>query len=234
LEKNGRFLQSAQRAYLQEMKALNMIGNHSGIVKMKTNFETDKYFCIMLEFVEGMDLFSFMQARSFQPLAEIDSRAIFSQVLDAIVFAHQKGVAHMDIKLENLLLDLNHCIKIGDWGLSVTEHATKCSKIQGSFHFAAPETFYKARYGYNAFQADVFSLGVVLFALLFGRFPFSLALLEKMRSGETVKLSFFEQSTVGDTARDLLRRMLEPNPDVRISLQDVQKHKWLETGDDIA
>jgi len=176
-----------------------------------------------------------MQQRQFKSLMEEEVKSIISQVLSTLNVAHNRGIAHLDLKLDNILIDSTKKIKIIDWGLCMIGKLTSCTKICGSKEYAAPEIWNRPSYKtpYDATKADVFSLGVVMYALLFGRFPFSLAALQLMRIGKPMSLTF-DKVNVSDPAKELLKGMLDSNPSTRLSLAQVQSHKWLQFLDDVA
>jgi len=234
--KNSRTTIKIRESFFQEVKASKILQNDCGVVRLLEYLETEKYFLLVTEYFDGMELFKLLETRKFQPLAEEGAKSIFGQILDTILNAHRKGMTHMDIKLDNILIDRNKRTKIIDWGLCVTESPEKCIKFCGSLEYAAPEIWSRPSNSttYSAYKADVFSLGVVLYALLVGRFPFSMSALDLMRKGQPVPIPLEDKTTIGDNCKQLLRGMLEANPAKRLSLLEVQNHAWFQSSDDIA
>jgi len=131
---------------------------------------------------------------------------------------------HRDLKPENLLLDHNQNIKIVDFGLSNTYKNGETLKTAcGSPCYAAPEMIAGQRY--HGSQVDIWSCGVILFALICGYLPFedpnTANLYKKILNGE-----FTIPKIASDDAKDLIRNILMTNPEVRYRVQDIRKHAW--------
>jgi serine/threonine protein kinase len=219
-----------RQMFLQEIRSGSVLGHHRGIAQTKGYFESSRHYWIVMELAPGEDLISFLERRRYSPFSERDAQKIFGQIVSAVAHAHRRGVAHLDLKLENVLLDSNLSTKIIDWGLSVSEDPRHCTKHCGSPEYAAPEIWNRrtVQQTYDAFQADMFSLGVMLYALLFGRFPFNKALLSLMRSGRDVgELAFVEGISVSEEAKELCRRLLDVNPETRMRMHDLEGHSWV-------
>lgn len=90
---------------------------HNNVVSMQDYFQDEDNTYLVLEFIEGKDLFSFVQQRQFAPLEEEMARHIFVQLLEAVEYSHSVGVIHLDIKLENIILSSNSNVKLIDFGL---------------------------------------------------------------------------------------------------------------------
>ena len=141
-----------------------------GIAKMGDEKEPIMY--SVLEFAEHGSISNFV--RYTGPIEERIAKFFFLQMCHAIEFIHQEGYAHLDIKLENILLDENFNIKIADMGASLNVEATNgiAYKRRGTLLYMAPEVIHKSsKSGFDSFKADVYSLGISLFVLLIGEFP---------------------------------------------------------------
>jgi len=214
--------------YHQEIKVANLI-NHDGIAKTFGFFESSHHYWLVMEFVEGIELIQLMELRKFGPLYEQDARNISVQIVNALLHAHNNGVAHLDLKLDNILIDSKMKTKIIDWGLSVCENPNRCYKLCGSLEYVAPEVFNKVENDpYDAYQADVFSLGTIFFSLLVGKFPFKRLALQSMRKGFAFG-GLVLPDKLSEGAKDLLRKMLDTDPKTRITLKGVQNHPWITT-----
>jgi len=147
-----------------------------------------------------------------------------------------KKVAHRDIKLDNILLDSKGNTKIIDFGLASMDEdeVHGCRNFVGSPEYVAPEII--QRKPYSGYKADVYSLGMVLYCMLFGQFPFiPEKRFESILNGEEHpvlewpdQLLKFPTFSVSKTARDLLSQMLEVDPSKRISMEQLSKHNWLQ------
>jgi len=196
---------------------------HTNIAKLLNHFEERGHIYLIIEHIPGVDLFEFLQLSEFKPIKESESRKIFAQIVEATEYIHKKGFVHRDLKLENVMLKANHKIKVIDFGLCA--HASCDSMLEnflGSVEYACPEIL--ERKPYQGCKAEVWSLGVLLFALLFGQFPFSTYDRERKFN---VELTFPNESLVSTSAKDLVSHMLTVDAEKRYSLKDVLKHKWL-------
>ena len=206
---------------------------HPNIVRLYDVIETDKYIGIIIEYASGGELFDHILAHRY--LREKDAAKLFSQLISGVWYIHQKKIVHRDLKLENLLLDRNRNVIITDFGFANRfEHRsddlmqTSC----GSPCYAAPELVISEG-SYVGSAVDIWSCGVILYAMLAGYLPFdddpanpdgdNINLLYKYIVN--TPLTFPEY--VSDSARDLLRMMLVPDPSKRSSLQAVMRHPWL-------
>lgn len=124
-----------------------------------------------MEYVKGVSLLSFLKSKPNRKIDEIDCKYIFTQIMWGIDYLHSKNVYHRDIKLENIIIDENNNIKIIDFGFGASEPKTKLlSFFCGTPSYMPPEIVLKK--DYLGSQADIWSIGILLFTLLCGSFPF--------------------------------------------------------------
>lgn len=205
---------------------------HSNIAKFYEHFSCRENDYLVFERVHGSDLFSIIEKRGFVPFSNKEAKKIFKQILKAIMYAHENDVVHRDIKLENILMDASGKITVIDFGLcDLVKKGNESEKFCGSLDYVAPEVLYKR--SYSGFLADSFSLGIVLYALLFAEFPFVTAeRVKAIRRGvEPPKICYTPEKIkkwkVKASAQDLITKMLKPNPSQRLSLEEVKQHPWL-------
>ncbi len=210
---------------------------HPHIVKMVDNFTEGLYTYIVLEYIKGDDLLQYMVDRQWKPLKEKEAKSIFKQLLHSLIYSHKQGIIHHDIKLENVLLTKRGKVKLIDFGLC--EPVNDCTKLSqrwcGSFDYVSPEILLKMPY--SGCKADVFSLGVILYSLLFSQLPFDFnervnEVVHRKRSHPSLKFPEIDEEAgvpfgVGENAQDLLKKMLEPDQKKRICLEDIAKHPWV-------
>ncbi|MBW0489310.1 hypothetical protein O181_029025 [Austropuccinia psidii MF-1] len=216
----------------REIDVLKLV-KHPNIVRLYDVIETEKYIGIVLEYASGGELFDHILAHRY--LKEKDASQLFAQLISGVTYLHNKKIVHRDLKLENLLLDRNRNIIITDFGFanrfedrSNDLMATSC----GSPCYAAPELVVQDG-RYVGSQVDVWSCGVILYAMLAGYLPFdddpsnpdgdNINLLYKYIIN--TPLSFPDWIT--NEPKDLLLKMLVPDPLKRCSLKDVINHPWL-------
>ena len=177
---------------------------------------------LVLEFVEGGELFTHISSRGSLP--EHEAVRLFRQIIAALAYCHQFNICHRDLKPENILLDSDDNIKIVDFGMAALQPQNKWLKTPcGSPHYASPEVI-KAE-PYRGDKADIWSCGVILFAMLAGYLPFD-ARTEDWRDVITAVLEgdYMMPDTLSPDAQDLIERILQPDPKRRISIRRMWDH----------
>ncbi|GES79096.1 Pkinase-domain-containing protein [Rhizophagus clarus] len=207
---------------------------HPNIVKLYDVIETDRYIGIIMEYASGGELFDHILAHRY--LKERDACRLFAQLISGVNYLHQKNIVHRDLKLENLLLDRNRNIIITDFGFANQFNgahddlmATSC----GSPCYAAPELVISEGL-YVGSAVDIWSCGVILYAMLSGYLPFDDD--PSNPDGDNINLLYkyiintplVFPDYVSPGARDLLRKMLVPDPAKRCDMKTIMSHKWLE------
>jgi len=172
------------------------------------------------EKVKGGELFDYITAHG--PLPRSTSIRLFSQIVLALIHAHDNGVCHRDIKPENILLDDDLNVKLTDFGLSWCEKPkTLCRTACGSPHYASPEIVEGK--AYDGQLSDIWSAGVVLFVMTTGRNAFdgrnTVEVLKKVRAGK-----FEIPVTVDSDIAHLIWRLMQVNPYHRLSLKAIKNH----------
>jgi 5'-AMP-activated protein kinase catalytic alpha subunit len=152
----------------REIHILKLI-RHPNIIQLYEIIETPKQLYLIMEFAEGGELFDHIVSKN--RLDEDEACEFYQQIIDGIEYIHELHVVHRDLKPENLLLDANKNIKIADFGLSNTYKKGELLKTAcGSPCYAAPEMI--AGKKYEGVNVDIWSSGVVLFAMICGYLPF--------------------------------------------------------------
>ena len=158
-------------------------------------------------------------------LPECIAAVIFKQICSALLYIHSYSVAHRDIKLENILVDKFPHIKIADFGLCGfcdNNNNNLFTTFCGSLSFCAPECL--SHKSYDGFLSDTWSVGVVLYHLVTGNSPWGT---NQSRIVQQIsKAEYIFPEYVSLECRDLISRLLQINPNNRISLQEAYQHKW--------
>ena len=204
---------------------INLMKNlrHSSVVKILDTFETEKYIFIIMENIAGGDLLSFVKKRT--KLNEKVCKYIFKQILEAIKYIHSKNIVHRDIKLDNVLIDLNNNIKICDFGVGKMIHDKEILLDQcGTPAYIAPEILLNK--GYDGFGVDVWSSGIVLYTMLSGMVPFKANNLNDLQNN-IITGNFKDIHGISKDCNDLLHKLLQINPKKRISIDDALNHPWI-------
>lgn len=185
-------------------------------------FETPNDIVLVMEYVPGGELYNLIERQGRMP--EPEARKFFQEILSAVHYCHLHKVVHRDIKPENILLDEDTNIKISDFGLSSMLRDGEFLKTAcGSPNYAAPELISGS--AYCGPEVDIWSIGVVLYALLAGYLPFDEgnipALFSKIKSA-----SYEMPHHISPLAKDLISRMLAADPVARITAKQIQEHPW--------
>ena len=207
---------------IREIEILKTI-MHPNIAQIFETYSTVHNIYLMMEFVEGGDLFDFITKTSF--LSEPIACHIYRQIISVLDYLTEMGISHRDIKPENILLDESHKnIKFIDFGLSnYCKDKELLHSSCGSPCYASPEML--SGKPYRGVTTDVWSSGVVLYSMLVGSLPFDDQEIQKLY--EQIKVGkFYLPSTLSLEAIDLLKRILEVNPQKRITLKEIKDHPW--------
>ncbi|WZN62835.1 serine/threonine-protein kinase [Chloropicon roscoffensis] len=223
--------------------------NHIHVVKLYQVLLTDSHFCIVMEYAPGGDLFRYITKKvkplsKYQAMSEGEARFIFKQILSAVDYCHRRHIAHRDLKLANILLD-DHTpprVKVCDFGLSRSydyEHEN-CYTIVGTPAYMSPEVLDPKHNpdGYDPVKADIWSAGVILYAMLRGRFPFDthegnlkavLRNIQAAHQGDPRHLwgKAWGNADLSSEVKDLLDRMLDVDTDCRITIAEIMEHDWM-------
>ncbi|VAH21137.1 unnamed protein product [Triticum turgidum subsp. durum] len=182
----------------------------------------------VMEFVRGGELFARVAKGR---LKEDTARRYFQQLISAVGFCHARGVFHRDLKPENLLVDERGDLKVSDFGLSAVADQFHPDGLLHTFcgtpSYVAPEML--ARRGYDGAKADIWSCGVILFVLMAGYLPFHdqnlMAMYRKIYRGEFRCPRWFSRDLTS-----LLNRLLDTNPETRITMAEVMQSRWFQKG----
>ncbi|XP_034521709.1 serine/threonine-protein kinase SIK3 isoform X4 [Ailuropoda melanoleuca] len=200
---------------------------HPHIIRLYQVMETERMIYLVTEYASGGEIFDHLVAHG--RMAEKEARRKFKQIVAAVYFCHCRNIVHRDLKAENLLLDANLNIKIADFGFSNLFTPGQLLKTWcGSPPYAAPELFEGKEY--DGPKVDIWSLGVVLYVLVCGALPFDGSTLQNLRarvlSGK-FRIPFF----MSTECEHLIRHMLVLDPNKRLSMEQICKHKWMKLGD---
>ncbi|XP_077085514.1 serine/threonine-protein kinase BRSK2 isoform X13 [Siphateles boraxobius] len=205
----------------REIAILKLI-EHPHVLKLHDVYENKKYLYLVLEHVSGGELFDYLVKKG--RLTPKEARKFFRQIISALDFCHSHSICHRDLKPENLLLDEKNNIRIADFGMASLQVGDSLLETScGSPHYACPEVIRGEKY--DGRKADVWSCGVILFALLVGALPFDDDNLRNLL--EKVKLGVFHMPHfIPPDCQNLLRGMIEVDATKRFTLEQIQKHTW--------
>lgn len=211
---------------------------HPHVVQLRDVLCVPPYLALVMEYVPGGDMFQYVVSR--RGLPEAEARWFFQQLVLGMDYCHRKGVMSRDIKLENTLLvlqpDKKPLLKLCDFGYSKHELLDSVAKSKvGTPGYTAPEVITNQR-GYDGKAADVWSAGVMLYTMLFARYPFERSEDKKLNANDRltrvlhrimkVDYQFPEGAAISDPCRDLISKILVANPTQRLSIAGVAAHPW--------
>ncbi len=199
------------------------------VIKVYEILENESYHYLIMEYCENGELFNHIV--DLQRLSDEEASYFFYQLINGLEYIHSKGVVHRDLKPENLLLGKGNILKIIDFGLSNFFNGkdlliTPC----GSPCYASPEMV--SGNSYNGFKIDIWSTGIILYAMVCGYLPFededNDILFKKILE---CKLDFPDD--LSKNSIDLMNKILVTQPEKRITISDIKKHPFYIQGKDI-
>jgi serine/threonine protein kinase len=198
---------------------------HPGVVRLYDLVRDSQRYYIIMELCSGGNLLKYILQN--QRLSELEAKYYLKQMLEALQYIHAQGIVHRDLKPENILLDSDGHIKVSDFGLSRFVNSQGLADTPcGSPSYTAPECFTQP--GYDGRKSDIWSVGVTTFAMLTGVLPWKpgnpAQLMNQMLTGDFVIPPY-----VSDAPRELLRKLMKPNPKERISVEDALADPWVKS-----
>lgn len=189
---------------------------------------------LILELMEGGDLLNRILTSPNARMSENPARFVFFQVTEAVNYLHLKGITHRDIKPDNVLLkDTTEwpLVKLTDFGLSkLVVEGTVMKSLIGTPNYVAPEVLQPDKTKYTS-KVDVWSMGVMLFAMISGTLPFDDQYGDIQKQIMTGSFAFFGDywKDVSKDAMRLIKKMLVVKPEERIKIQDIFETPWMDS-----
>lgn len=205
----------------REISVLKLL-SHPNLMSLIDVFEIHTHLFLVMEFVDGVELFDYLVRRGALPANE--ALSFFQQIICGLEYCHKRLICHRDLKPENILLDKHLNVKIADFGMtSLSRPGLFLDTSCGSPHYCDPMVVSGAKY--DGLKADIWSCGVILYAMVTGRLPFDddniQRLLKKVQIG-----NYHMPSNLPADLRNLISAMLTVDPDQRISLAQIKAHPW--------
>ncbi|NXX56700.1 TSSK3 kinase, partial [Scopus umbretta] len=200
--------------------------DHRNIIRVHKTLESaEGKICLVMELAEDGDIFDYVLHNG--PLPEPHARALFRQLVEAIQYCHNCGVAHRDLKCENALLQ-GHTLKLTDFGfakLLPRDRRELSWTFCGSTAYAAPEVLQGMPH--DSRKGDVWSMGVILYVLLCAHLPFDDTDIPKMLHQQQKGVPVPGHLGISKECQNLLKTLLEPDMTLRPSIEVVSRHPWL-------
>ncbi|KAI3799568.1 hypothetical protein L1987_34867 [Smallanthus sonchifolius] len=216
----------------KEPKILHILGGNPNIVQIHRLYEEENYVHMIIDLCDSPDLFDVITARA-GVFSESEAASIFSPLISSIGYCHRLGIAHRDIKPDNILFDFRGTLKLADFGsaewFGMNERGTMTGVV-GTPYYVAPEVLSGREYNE---KVDVWSAGVILYIMLAGVPPFygetpADTFEAVLRGNLRFPTKLFR--SVSPEAKDLLRKMLCKNVSRRFSAEQVLRHPWVVSG----
>ena len=206
--------QRKQQIHTKTERDLMVKINCPFIVNIKSAFQDETKLYIVSEFLQGGDLFFHLHEKRYTVFPEIKARFYIMELVIALDFLHQNNMIYRDLKPENILLDSQGHVKLTDFGLSkiFENEDDKAYTVCGTPQYLAPEIL--LRKGYDK-AVDWWSLGCVLYEMLYGRLPF------KFKKGQKISLNIYKEEIafdkkISEEAKDLIINLLIFDPKSRL------------------
>ena len=213
--------------------------DHPNIARFYETFHDERYFHIVTELCRGKELTKLLKQNG-GTIKEKNCRIIIMKILHAINYCHSRGIVHCDLKPDNIIFEAPNedndnddilnlfGLKLIDFGLSSRiQKNKKLNNTVGTSYFIAPEIL-KSEYDE---KCDVWSIGVILYYILSGKFPFTgktnIEIFEKIKNNEPFYGNNLFNSNSQNTM-DFIKQCLRKNPNERLSAQECLLHPWLE------
>ena len=208
---------------------VNILSNldHPNIVKYFGVYEDELYIHILMEYLKGYDLYKIIALKKYTGFDEKDICEIIYQLLQALSFIHNQNIVHRDIKPENILFANKKdysTLKLIDFGLST--YMDKSKNIVGTPYYMAPEMTEGRSYP----QSDIWSLGVIIYLSLTGKYPFdskdNSELFKKIKN-EELNVEPLNESECSDEAKDFVIKCLTKDYEKRMTTAECLSHVWI-------
>ncbi|CAO2628814.1 Sperm motility kinase Z [Lemmus lemmus] len=197
--------------------------SHPNIVSLLQVIETEKNVYLIMEMAEGEQLFRHVCEAG--RLQEKEARGLFHQIIGAVGYCHDHGIVHRDLKPDNIIVDSSGRVKIIDFGLGTKVRPGKqLDRPGGPFQFGAPEFFLGVPY--DGPKVDIWTLGVLLFFMVTGTFPFSAPTFSELWK-QVVQGRYEVPDQLSEELQGLIRHLLTVNPSQRPTVKEIERHSWL-------
>ena len=221
-------LLSEKKRVQRELNIIKKL-NHINIAKIYQIKEDTNNIYIIMEYIEN-NLFYCIMTNKY--LSEQESSFYFFQLISGLDYIHSLGIVHRDLKPENILLTKKRLLKIIDFGLSNYYIKGKLlSTSCGSPSYTAPEVILGKKY--DGCKIDIWTCGIILYVMVCGYLPFEEKEDKNSLFKKIIKGRIEYPRYISDIAKNLLEKILVTDPDKRINLEDIKKHKFYLKGKNI-
>ena len=207
-----------------EIKILKKI-EHKNIVKLLDVVVSTNYTHIILEYIEGINLYDFMWKHKQKGNSEADIKNIMSQLSDALIYLHSVNIYHRDIKPDNVIVNKEGKVTLIDFGFSIyVEGDEKIKTYCGTPNYMAPELYRRIRY--RGSNVDTWAFVVLLFKLATKEFPFKKNKQTKSPKQSICQIDYQIPSFLSDSLKNMFKSFFTLLPDNRLSLKEIREMEW--------
>jgi len=208
---------------------------HPGVVKLHDviDFPLEKKVYLIMEYMEGGDLLTYIQSKKNKKLKEPAARKLFTQIISGVEYIHSKGIFHRDLKPDNILMESKHkTAKIADFGFSkeidIQQPLMRLQSMCGSPLYCAPEIL--TGHPYIGMEVDMWSLGVILYGMITGCTPWPGSNLQEELQN-AAKGRYIDPPGASPEVKDLLSRLLVVDYKKRANPAEILTHTWMKQKD---
>lgn len=224
LEKDKIKDESDVQRVTREIHILKIV-RHPNVIQLYEIIETSRQLFLIMEYASGGELFEYIVKR--KRLQEDQAAKFFQQIISGVEYIHKNRICHRDLKPENLLLDDQNNIKIVDFGLSnMYKEGETLKTACGSPCYAAPEMIAGKRY--HGLNSDIWSCGIILYAMTCGYLPFEDPNTSKLYK-KILNCDFLIPGFISKPSKDLIKKILNTDPTKRFTVNDIRTHEWYQT-----
>lgn len=213
---------SAEKQVLREIEIQSHL-RHKNILTLFTYFDDSRFIFLILEYAHGGELYRHLQNSPNKRFEAEKAAKYLHQVVEALIYCHERRVIHRDIKPENILLDGDDNIKLSDFGWSVHAPNSARRTMCGTLDYLPPEMVKHQNYSR---RVDNWCIGVLCYEFLTGSPPFETASTQTTYEKIT-SLNYTFPSYVTTEARDLIQKLLKIKPEERIAMEHILEHPWI-------
>ena len=216
--------------FLHVQREFDMITSfsHHNVISVAEIIQNKDNFYIIMEYCQEGELFNYIVNK--HQLTEQEASFFYYQLINGLEYIHSQGIVHRDLKPENLLLTKDHILKIIDFGLSNYYSKDLLSTPCGSPCYASPEMV--SGFKYDGYKIDVWSTGIILYAMLCGYLPFEDTDNEKLFK-KILRCKLIYPEYISEIAKDLMNRILVTDPMKRITIKEIKEHQFYLKGKEI-